>query len=468
MSVPTLHWNCAAHEQWAGEQLYFWRLAFHPTYRHEKIKDALERVMIEHKVSSYTAYELYGVHDLLLRIWLPKTTQFYSFQESLVATLRAEDLRVCEPFIVSRCIRHWPFEHRTPLVPPKLSDNVQIPSTEIAEDITRHGKGSSSYKTYWDAGVVADVTHGEGIKFFIVVVSTIQPGNFAALNGLSLTLERILDDAKDVNERSLYQGSGFGQFLVMGRVTFQDYYWINERILAQINDEAVQDAFGVRSFTSIGARRELVLREEHLVLPRQAGDRHAERSNATVEVLLQHDESQELEVKGSAFFNIDRWLNEDNMSWKDKGPSEALAKAVVGMLNTEGGIVVVGALEADRYDKHRIWSEFPHIGKYICSGINVDYQNKGWDAFQLRLQDKLGRLITPDPFTHIDIKREEVESATGVSIDLCLIAVDPRRSNGEWFYLANGNSDLLIRVGAQTRSLKKTDADRHRESTASA
>ena len=117
----------------------------------------------------------------------------------------------------------------------------------------------------------------------------------------------------------------------------------------------------------------------------------------------------------------------------------------------------MGALEKSKYESkesQKKLSEFPVYADYILCGIGMDYQNKDWDFFQLRLQDVLQKRVNPSPSSWVNVKREQFEGK-----DMCVLSI--RQPNRDWFYVVDEHelSHFYVREGGRTRELSGSEAD---------
>ncbi len=107
------------HTQKAREKLYFWLIGFDPVYERDVVRHAIRAACEKHGASSVVVYELLGVYDLLLRVWLPADCEFEAFSKTLTDELMSAGLQMLDPFRVDYMIRHWPFfqdgEQQVPL-----------------------------------------------------------------------------------------------------------------------------------------------------------------------------------------------------------------------------------------------------------------------------------------------------------------------------------------------------------------
>src|SRR5438105_839324 len=108
---PRHIWHHAMHEA-RGESLIFLRFAFAQTYDRAFIKRSILECLGGQGVRSMIAYELFGFHDLLVRIWVPEQRTADQIEDVLLSQLGPHGLRDAEIFTVSYPVRHWPFARK--------------------------------------------------------------------------------------------------------------------------------------------------------------------------------------------------------------------------------------------------------------------------------------------------------------------------------------------------------------------
>jgi serine/threonine protein kinase len=263
------------------EQLYFWRLAFYPTYRMGQVKTALHRILNDQGVKSAVAYELFGPHDLLLRVWLPRNSPFDRFQDHLIKELRPESLTMCDPFQVMQPLRHWLFDigDDNRLTTPRGGEIKQVTSPEglsLARSVEEGAADASTLRSLEAQHLVrvlppsgdATTPDSSGTKLAVVVtgdarLTTEQQETFRD------KLLQILDPDDDpgrIDQRSLYSGWGFGHFLILGRLRQpHPVYALTEDLLAPIYNDEVLRNFSARTYTHVSGSRAPVLLRESLV-----------------------------------------------------------------------------------------------------------------------------------------------------------------------------------------------------------
>jgi hypothetical protein len=452
---PPQLWHHRIHQRWAGEDLTFWRLAFFPRYNREKVLDVIEKVMTEEDVQSFAIYEALGLFDLFIRAWLP-THLSERLELALNDALGGESLQLLESFSVTRILRHhvWEQGNGAPLDPPESL--LQEPPWDD-DSITRLNGGNLSEEErgrLYEDRVLAPLRRQDGIKFFTIITSAVFSITNDAKETMREGLLRLLEES-DIREPSLYEGSGFGQYIVMGRAEPDDFFAIT-RLSTAINSLGVREVTA-RPYTYVCAHRDPLFYSDRIPL------RDKERSY-DVDALLERDESLTFEVKGSLSHDLKRWLNTDEPEpvSSDAVTDNGVIKAVVGMLNADGGKVVIGALERNdrfdgiRADDHPKLKEFPRRGNYICIGINREYDDKGWDGLRLHLHNLLSSKVQPPPAGNVSVSRDSVEDR-----DICVIGIQPTRAN--WYYRVLGDAvNFFVRDGNRTIAYAGVQADAYK------
>ncbi len=450
-SGASYQWHPDVHRRWGGEQLYFWHLAFNPTYDRDKIVAGLETVFERHGVTAYTVYELFaGGYDIFLRVWLPTSQR--AFENDLHDVL-SEYTIAPKAFWVDRIILHWPWEGEPgALTMRQVSDDVlrqRLPDAEIAR-INAGGLSRSQRAPHEARNLIAKVPRRKGIKFFTLVTTPHQSLTRYATQRLEDRILEVLRASSGIFEKSVYSGAGFGLYLIMGRVT--DYFAIERELTTPLNLAADPSLFGARTTTfPVSCPEFLTSRYELRIDDTGPAARSAEDA-------LGESESQTLEVKGSAFANLDRWLHAGGkLVADDRVVDHGLLKAVTGMLNADGGTVLIGALERARFEEETKLKELPRRGEYVVVGIESDQHGEDWDRYERRLRALLKSRIKPDPTTRVGLAREEIDGRTVV-----VITVYPSE---DWFYhypAGNEAARFWVRQGNATHALEGPDSDAYR------
>ncbi|MGH9421030.1 MAG: AlbA family DNA-binding domain-containing protein, partial [Thermoanaerobaculia bacterium] len=292
------------------------------------------------------------------------------------------------------------------------------------------------------------------IKFAIVISQPSQPLMSSAQGALRARLTTILRSAERLRDLSLYTISNpHAEFLILGCVDYVDFNSISRELLEVINESQFPEFFEIRTYTHImlAGPGELPVSE---TLPLRG--KTAER--LTAEQCLLRGESAAIEIKASAFMDVDLWLNKGDLKKLENPDAMGFLKAMVGFLNTAGGTVVIGALEDGRNwgpEASRRLADFPLCGTFRVCGLKFDYQGKDWDLFARRLRDVIRTHVDPWPGSWIAERREIVQEG-----EVCVISV--REPSANWYYLKSKPGEFYIRDGPRTIKIGGTDADNYK------
>jgi hypothetical protein len=445
-----IQWHPSIREAWAGEHLYFWRFAFSPTYDRDRIVAGFRKVLALHGVSEYTIYELFaGGYDVFLRVWLP--TSQGAFESDLYQEFGPHNV-VTQSFWVDRILVHWPWESDGEAAIRQVDQALlrkRLPGGEI-ERINSGDITAAQRTKYEEKNMIVGIQRRKGVKFFTSI--SVGSGGLPtyALQRLENRIISVLQEASKIREKSLYSGIGFGQYLVMGRAG--NFFDIEKEITRPLNNVVDPAIFGARTTTYpvsmpdfLDAKYDLRLGEAQSV-PHSAAE------------ALEEDESQTLEVKGSAFVKLERWLTGDGvLDHDDSLADKGILKAITGLLNADGGTLLIGALERQRFESVSQVSECPRYGNYIVVGIGQDTDGTDWDRYERRIRVLLEKRIQPDPNGWVSIAREEMGGR-----QLAVITVRPA---DEWFYhymSSEPRPRFWVRQGNRTVELMGRDSDIYR------
>ncbi len=453
-AVARWQWHPEVREVWGGERLYFWRVSF-PTYERSKFLEHVQEVMARIGVTGYAVYELYGGFDMLMRVWLPTTTGV--FEQTFHDVFRGDNI-VIEGFSVTEIVAQWPWMDEEGEMR-RLDASVlaeRMPNREIER--INAGLDLAGLASYQERGVLAPAWHSQGIKFIVLIGNSNQSKSRRAEARVTAELLRLLLDADDdsFSEKSLYKGMGFGSYLMLARVKPDKFHRIEREITEPINELIAPETFGSRTTTFVMSTEDFLDFQDQM---RPADEPPHKR---TAREWLADEESQHLEVKGSAFFELNRWLlssGREERPLESDVPTNSLLKAICGLLNAEGGTVIIGALEADRYPGNERVVDSPRVGSHAILGLHPD-GGRDWDKYARRLRDVVASRIKPDANDLIDIDRD----GAGEGRPLCVLTIRaPMRSRdaARWFYhYAKGEQPRFwVREGNRTREKVGPDID---------
>lgn len=463
------HWHSRAHIEWGKERLYFWQLRFRPTYPVDGIKEALEQLFRDARIGSYMVYEVFGDSDLLIRLWLPAKLRAQDFELMLIDHLRGLDLNSNDYFEVDEILRHWVWGDGEPTEPTDERMSQPPPSDEKITAVNGGHASRELLVRLRDERLATETQSSDGIKFAMVVTIPTNEVGPEHAHSAQRHLKHIVDRANKIEERSLYYGHGeTASFVILGRVRHADFDAIRDQLAAPIAVELDAKRIGARTYTMVVASWELLAFRDELPLAREL-----RQDEIPLEVALCEPEAARLEVKGSAYVNFRRHLLGDGELVEDPGVTHSMLKTVAAMLNSDGGTLVLGALEPRRFAAcHERLAVWPTLGDYVCPGIDQEWGDGGWDLYERRLRDVIAQRIDPLPLIWITLARDHVG-------DRPLARVIVTRPDRHWYYVQqaeqNGNGDrdatgrrlreralFYVRQGGRTAVLEGADADHYK------
>lgn len=444
-------WHPEVHHHWAREQLYFWRLAFSPTYDRERIVGALRTAFELHGATAYTVYELFaGGYDVFVRVWLRSSQGAF---ENDLHQLLGQYTVVSQSFLVNKIIVHWPWETEPGALDLRAVSPQALRHRLTPQEISRINAGElgkQEREEYEQLNLIAPIKRKKGIKFFTVISAHQQAMTTYATQRLELRIREVLGAAQGIQEKSLYRGVGFGHYLLMGRVA--DYFAIERELTEPLNAAVDPTTYGARTTTFPVSRPDFLDYRYDLKV-----DDDAPTALSAAEA-LQQDESQTLEVKGSAFASLDRWLRGDGvLEYDDQLVDRGVLKAVTALLNSDGGTVLIGALERTRFDSDEKLVDCPRRGPYVVLGIEADINGDDWDRYERRLRVLFEKRVRPDPNRWLSISRDSIDGRS-----VAMLTVRPGK---DWFYhyaASDSHPHFWVREGARTTELTGPESDVYR------
>jgi hypothetical protein len=491
---PQFLWHNAVHETWADERLVFLFLAYEPTYNRDVALKRLREVFEQLRICSYQIYETTAPYDLLVRAWVPKRMQRHELYQHL--NEQDTNRRIALNLSVEDVVHHWPWRSSRgakigDMLTPSgdvLTTALPIRELEQLNALQCNGtNGASNGHTHLSRRcrgdhIITKPTYRSGIRFLVLV-------KVRELNQWELLQHRIialLDEARAViRDPSLYRLDDQHQFLIFGHVdeTPGKFHAISRRLVSHINDYAASG--GARTYSVFFAIRGFLDFRDELRLP--------EAGVATQEVpgteLLQRQEGQRFEIKGSAFTDLHQWIVGGDVPVAAKRPAtdtrnkavNALVRAIASLLNSDGGHVVIGALERSKYGEYERFQQMPAADKqgiHRCCGLRFDCPDEDWDAFARKLREVIDARFEPKPARRwLKIRIEEAYGER-----LCIIDIT---EPDEWFWAKvatrggagtrdgasskqTGRAGLqpkfFVRVDGATRELKGREIDEHKRS----
>lgn len=410
--LPDRLWHHRVHAV-LGERLHFWRLSFQGTYPRDSVRAGLKAALASCQVRSVAVYEMLGIHDLLIRVWLPQGCHPLAFHDAMIHELDPHGLATCEVFAVDYTVRHWAFDDS-----PKEPSDQAVHSLLDDPDLKKIDRGDLTHtqgRHLTEEGVlavppIARSDAGPGIKFAVVICggsrdtqsdSVLDTQDGAPAHTLSpddrRALERrvteIVGEATSIAQRSLYAGSGFGHFLVLGRVDYTSFHDINSKLVSQLVSAPIREEFSASTTTMISGQRGLRLFSEALTRcpfvelttsgPQANG--HVDWRKLPVGAMFADDRFEVLESLGEGGFGVvyrvcDHRENGVHRALKLFAPEgSAAAQRELSMLRKVSHENVVEMFWGDRESQTRCW----YLVSEFVEGRSLEEYIRGENAGEL-------------------------------------------------------------------------------------
>jgi hypothetical protein len=151
----------------------------------------------------------------------------------------------------------------------------------------------------------------------------------------------------------------------------------------------------------------------------------------TIESLIAKGEGQTIEFKESLYWNykLDRKMDKDD-------PLKKFLKEIVGMLNADGGHIIIGVTD----DKTLL-------------DLQKDYeaankQKSSQDGYRLAITNKINDLIGPEFAQYITITFHEISEK-----DICMLTIESCGPDNEAYLTEKGKKEFYLRFDSSTRFL---------------
>lgn len=418
-------------------------------------------------MTSFATYELIGSFDLLVRFYMQPERE-KEFVDAYEDALKPHELSNALPFRVEEIPRHWVWAGG-----PGKGGALERPSKEVLKRHysraqiellnranARSHERQALIKHFTELGLVTSRAGCEGVKF-VVTIGTHDEIGGELRKRLRRRLETTLDKASGVvRERSLYTGE-LGQrelFLVMCRIKQGSFQRVRTDFLEPLGAAAAMADASTTTYPVVSD--DFLCFQDELAVP--------DPPQPDVHSLLQGHESGQFEVKGSLAAPLDPWLRDgiplEQLAASKSYPLRGVLKSVVGLLNSGGGTVVIGAIEEASYAKDTAASgrlrALPKVGLYRIVGlVDPSFRKGGWDSWDRQLRSLIREKIDPNPGVLVQPREIEVEGRT-----ICAIDIDDPGDEGE-FYLrtSKATSQFFGREGTQVHPLTGSQIARHRD-----
>jgi hypothetical protein len=421
-------WHPELHRRVAAEQLIFVLAAFEPFYRRDRMVEEIKGALRTLSIGSYAMWELIGDHDLMIQAWLPHHARFGELKEEISSRVTGGVSIDMLTMAVDKVIHHWMWDLDNDINGAakdiQSSDYVYLNSAAPAIPQRRVQK-------YVRLGYVHQTPRSDDVKFFLRISN---PGPRHAtsdeLEGkLTEIAKKVLTNGR-VRHGVLMKVSGDGgSYLLTGRVRPEHYPAITEVVGGGFRSAGLLESVRRRTVTHLSALPVPVDRREQL-LPTPKDDPTQKPTADDIRACMLRDESDDLEFKASAFTDVAHLLGFHEHARPRDEQLRDVAKAVTGMLNADGGMIVIGVAEAGKLDEEQLANKYGESERHserIAIGVNREFPAAGWDGYQLQLATKLRQMIGKDVDSWIKYH--------GVLVGSKTVGVIRVNRPSDWFYL---------------------------------
>jgi hypothetical protein len=448
------------HQKLGRRTLHFWFVRLEGHYEKDETFATLVNCMEEAGAVAYAGYELSGEFDLMLRVWLP-SGEVARFKELLGERVR---VKLDRGYPVDEVIRHWVWEDNGDhaVAPCKMEslnrstllgdidalNRLSESSHDTGEVLAKNSEELERLERFIDACAIRSVASDSGIRLVLRLrpdPDIPNPDQKRVVEQIAMELDRLRFSGRRsererssklaIREFSLYNCSS-GTLIALCRIDYLAWHKIREQLitpLGRISGLAQTTTFPALSPTLEVSRETLLLPEEvrkkyvEPHVPRRFIPESLQKERfkpvdnppdpsefsepppgmLPVRELLDREEASDFEAKGSAFSALEDWLDRGVNAPDEAGLEESrdyfcktVVKAIVAMLNTEGGVILIGALERDHYAKDnrerlRLRIEnFPCEGRFRLLGLQDPIFRRGrWDNFDRKFNELLVGMV---------------------------------------------------------------------------
>ena len=466
-SSPPLLWHHDVHDQWADEKLVFVLIAYEPVYNRDVAVERLRRFLAEHEILSYQMYEITSPHDILVRAWVPKRTSPQDLKDELLKS--HYPLVFAQILSVVEIVHHWPWEDDEEqrigqMVGPSgqtLKNGLPAREREKINAIQRERTDASRSALIRDARankILCRPEHRPGIRFLFRV--KVSQAHVDEPEAMQLLICRLLSEAKHiVTHPSVYRLEGVEQFLILGQVAGKraNFHAISKDLVSPINASAASG--GSRTYTSFFATPGFLDFRDELRIPAH----EQQRPKLGLSEIMSQPEGHRLEIKGSGFTDVDPWVRgAKTQPLPSRKPGSdvqtfavnMLMRAIASLLNSDGGHIVLGALEHSHYGECPRFQKLPEAdpeGVHRYLGLGFEWPKGGWDNYARKLAEVIEHRFDPVPAERW--LKSSHEKMAGK--DICLIEV---ALPDEWFWVQLSNVETTS--AGSKRNGKKTEQAR--------
>jgi hypothetical protein len=452
-----LAWHFDAHTT-CLEGLRYILLEMHPTYHRAELFSAIRLLCQKESITSYGLYEVYGPVDLVFSAWIPSERwrlfleDFKIWKDSVAPPSHVKSFAI---FDAEGCCHHWLWNSTS-------EHNPENPVAQSLNFLRQHESSTLGSETLLrsDNRALLDelsahhlVRSYEGvrpeIRFFVMVSMPPSTMPERVRQHFTQQITKIALSVDGIHNIKIYDSRGHDWILIDASVAFNDYHSI-AILQSRINESGIR-SYMARTTTYLCTDNVAGVEEYDELNFRDRAPLPPVSENYLV-TLLSREESPQLEIKGSLRMNMHNFFEKGERK-PDQRVEGKILETIVAFFNSDGGEIVIGALEPDRF-KEALAAEvgkLPLVGRYRLCGIDVDLLAKGGpDAFNVHLgnimQSRIGVASARVETHHLLLGEKSI----------CLIRV-PRSAENQYL----DGKEYIIRHGASSRVLTAAEQEQY-------
>lgn len=434
------HWHPDIHFR-LHEYVRYVRVSLKTQYTTEQFFEAFKTMCEKWKVENFTVLEVYGTHDLVIRIFSkqerPFIQDFRAFIEAPTPRMKATQTQWAD---YGDCLHHWLWADGggaspAEVEPALLQDIIDSPVDVEARLLEDVGEDTLIEK---NALRIEDKPK-PGIRFLVFISSAAQSDKSMpndAKDQFAASVVRDVLSIDGITHEEIYQGENSEWLIVDARVEFGNYFAVND--LKTVLHQSLLASYGCRITTYLccnnidGAlEQEKLCATNELEVPPLTED--------DVREILVKPESGQVEVKGSVQQDLRAYLKDGTVTkMEPKDGVDPILKTIAGFLNTNGGVLIIGAVEEIHF-KGVDLSAYPQIGDHRLVGIDT---NMDFDKAERTVTNKIRQQISSVASRLCKISYFKIE-------DREIMTVEVRKCPTLQDYQGN----IYARENAQTRQL---------------
>jgi hypothetical protein len=433
--------------------LRYFFFELHQTYDRRPFINILHAFCTAEDISSYGIYEVYGPVDIVFAAWIHRQ-RWPGVADKIVQWTNNDAsqalIRSQYAFDADNIHYNW---HTTELsdgltdrrpTADAINELKRLPPTTLTSKFlldTRNGDELANLVNKTLAFSLPPIQ--PEIRFIMLIYVAPYTIPQLVLNDIVGRIVKIVHSSDALHNAKVYSSGAIPRLLIDASVSFNDYHAILN-IQSDINKADIH-AYGGRTTTFLISNNTTGVEEVDQLRFRDIA-RELELTESSLSQMLGGTETGRLEFKGAVRLNLYQYLKSGRTE-KDAGFETKVLLTIVAFLNSDGGDLVIGAIEPDRF-KDVDLSAYPLEGMHHVVGIDADLAGRGFDKFQLYVVDLMK--------TRIGVATSSVQLYPIMLRGklMCVLRVPKAR---HWQYL--DKEQFAVRDGARTVVLKGADQE---------